>query len=282
MNKLIFTIFALIAVTSCKSGKDKESRIPVAKAGNIVLYYDEIPDQVKEGINPDDSIATVQNYVTKWAKRELMFQKAELNLSQELRNEIEQHLAETRLNLVVYEYQRMMMLQKMDTIISHEELQNYYTNNENSFMLTSNIVKALFIKIPVETPDISKIKMLLRSYNQKDIQDLESLCYQFAERFDDFREEWITLDRLSLELKEDISNQENFLKRNNYYETTDSNSVYLIKINDYRLIGSLSPFEYVEDDIKRVIWNTRRIEFIQDLENGILNEAIKRNDLKVY
>jgi hypothetical protein len=282
MNRIIFSIFILIAAGSCKTGKDQESRIPLAKAGNVILYYDEIPDQVKEGLIPSDSIATIQNYIKKWAKRELMFQKAESNLSQELRNEIEQHLEETRLNLVVYEYQRLMMLQKMDTIISQEELQNYYSTNENSFVLTSNIVKALLIKLPVETPEINKIKMLARSDNQKDFQELESLCYQFAEKFDDFNEEWVTLDRLSLELKEDISNQENFLKRNNYYETSDSNSVYLIKINDYRLIGDLSPFEYVEEDIKRIIWNNRRIEFIEALENGIYNEALERNDFKVY
>ncbi len=211
-----------------------------------------------------------------------MYQKAEENLSPDLRNEIEEQLQETRLNLVVYEYQRMMMLQNMDTVISQEELEKYYSENENSFVLTSNIVKALFIKLPVETPNISRIKLLARSNNQKDFQELESLCYQFAEKFDDFKEQWITLDRLSFEMKEDISDQENFLKRKTFYETSDSASVYLIAINDYRLRGSLSPFEYVREDIKRVIWNNRRIGFIQELENGIYNEALKENSFKIY
>jgi HEPN domain-containing protein len=210
-----------------------------------------------------------------------MFQKAEANLPPDLRNEIEEQLQSTRVNLVVYEYQRMMMLQKMDTVITQEELENYYKSNENSFMLTSNIVKALFIKLPVETPNISKIKSLARSNNQKDFQELESICYQFAEKFDDFNEEWITMDRLSLELNEDISNQENFLKKTTFYETGDSSSVYLIAINDYRLRGSLSPFEYVKEDIKRIIWNNRRIKFIQDLENGIYDEALKENSLTI-
>ncbi len=40
------------------------------------------------------------------------------------------------------------MLEKMDTILSETELENYYTANEKSFMLNSNIVKALFIKLP--------------------------------------------------------------------------------------------------------------------------------------
>ena len=88
-----------------------------------------------------------------------MFKKAEENLPPELMNEIEEQLEETRLNLVAYEYQRMMMLQKMDTLISQEELEKYYSENETSFMLTSNIVKALFIKLPVETPNIMEDKI---------------------------------------------------------------------------------------------------------------------------
>jgi len=174
------------------------------------------------------------------------------------------------------------MLQKMDTIITREELESYYRNNGNSFMLTSNIVKALFIKLPVETPGIYKIKTLSRSDKQKDFQELESLCFQFAEKFDDFNEEWITMDRLSLELNEEISNQENFLRRSDYYESSDSASVYLVTINDYRLRGMLAPFEYVAEDIKRIIWNNRRLKFIQDLETGIYNEALQVNDFKIY
>jgi hypothetical protein len=282
MNKFIPIILVLFAFYGCRNSGNQLKRIPVAKAGNQVLYYDDIPEQARLNGSPADSAALIQNYINKWARRELMFQKAEENLSPDLMNEIEKQLQETKLNLVVYEYQRMMMLQKMDTAITREELEKYYADNGNSFMLTSNIIKALFIKLPVETPNIWKIKSLARSDKQKDFQELESLCYQFAEKFDDFNEGWITMDRLSIELKEDISNQENFLKRTTFYETSDSVSVYLIAINDYRLRGTLAPFEYVREDIKRLIWNNRRIEFIQELENGIYNDAIKENSFKIY
>jgi hypothetical protein len=282
MNKIIITILILVALSGCKNNDNQVKRVPVAKAGSVILYYDEIPGQVKGGIAPNDSAATIRNYINKWAKRELMFQQAEANLPTELKNDIEKQLEETWVNLVVYEYQHTMMLQKMDTIIAQEELENYYASNSNSFMLTSNIVKALFIKLPVETPNLDKIRTLTRSNNQKGFQELESLCFQFAEKFDDFNDEWITLDRLSLELKEDISDQENFLKRTTFSETSDSSSVYMVTISDYRLRGTLSPFEYVREDIKRIIWNNRRIEFIQTLENGIYNEALKENRFKIY
>lgn len=282
MNRIFFAILILAAFAGCKNNNRELKRIQVAKAGYVTLYFDEIPEQIKNSLTSVDSATTIRNYINKWAKRELMYQKAEANIPPVLMNEIEKQLNETRLNLLVYEYQRMMMLQKMDTIISLQELQDYYTNNEGSFNLSSNIVKALFIRLPLETPDLNKIRTLARSDNQKDFQELESLCFQFAENFDDFNEEWITMDRLLFDLKDDINGQENFLKRNSYYETSNSSTVSLIKIYEYRLRGTLAPLEYVMEDIKRIIWNNRRLRFIQELENGIYNEALKDNRFKIY
>jgi hypothetical protein len=50
-----------------------------------------------------------------------------------------------------------------------------------------------------------KFRSLIRSDKQDDIQELESLCYQFAERYDDFNEGWITMDKLSIEMKEEVA-----------------------------------------------------------------------------
>jgi hypothetical protein len=282
MNKILIILVTIILIAGCKNRNNTTVRIPVAKVGKILLYYDEMPRLIQRGINEADSAALIQNYINKWAKRELLLQKAEENLSPELKDEIVKQIEETRANLVIYQYQRQMILEKMDTVLTETELENYYISNENSFILGSNIVKALFIKLPVETPDLDKIKLLARSTDQNDLQQLESYCYQFAEKFDDFNEEWVSMDRLSVELQEDIENEEIFLKRNSFFETSDSISIYLISIRDYRLRSSVAPFEYVKNDIKRIIWNTRRFEFIQSLENGIYNEALKENSFKIY
>ena len=282
MNKTVIILITFSLLTGCNNEKNTVKRTVVAEVGKDILYFDEIPKIILNGINKTDSTSVVQNYINKWEKRELLLQKAEENLSPALKGEIASQLEETRTNLVIYQYQRQMMLEKMDTVLTDNELEDYYAANEKSFVLSTNIVKALFIKLPVETPNIEKIKILARSNDQKDLQQLESYCYQFAEKFDDFNEEWISMERLSVELQHDIENEEIFLKRNTFYETSDSNSVYLISIRDYRLRSSTAPYEYVKNDIKRIIWNARRIEFIQSLENGIYNDALKQNSFKIY
>lgn len=282
MNKFFNILLIIFVFSGCKNYDKRENRIPVAKVGDVILYYDEIPKLIQTETPKNDSLGIIKNYINKWAKKELVFQKAKENLSPELNNEIEKQLEDTRTNLIIYQYQRQLMLEKMDTILSENELENYYAANEKSFILNSNIVKALFIKLPLETPGINKIKKLARSNDQKDLQQLESFCFQFAEKFDDFNEQWVTMDKLSIELNQDIENQENFLKRYTFFEYSDASSVYMVNIRDYRLRSSLAPYEYVKEDIKRVIWNNRRFEFIQSLENGIYNDALKEKNFKIY
>lgn len=281
MNRLISMIVLLTLLTSCGSKNNNPVRVPVASVGNKILYLDQIP-HLLPGTSQTDSIAIVQNYVNSWARKELLFLKAEENLSDQNKTEIENQVQDTRANLVIYQYQRQMMIEKMDTNITENEMEEYYASNERRFMLSSNIVKALFLKVPTEVPNFDRIRVLSRSSDQTDLQQLESICYQFAEKFDDFNEDWVTFDRLSIELPQDIINQDEFLRYNTWFETRDSSSVYMITFRDYRLRYSLAPYDYVKNDIKNIILNNRRFEFLQALENGIYNDAIRANLFKTF
>lgn len=283
MNKFIAILFSAIVIAGCGRKEKGISRIPIAEVGRKILYYDEIPQTIIYGLHDTDSVAMVHSYINKWAKHELLLMHAEANLSQDSRAEIVTHTENTRAGLLIYQYQKQMMLEKMDTIIRDTDLEEYYTNNNKSFSLLSNIVKALYIKLPITTPDIGRIRNLARSGSQADMQQLESLCYNVAEKFEDFGENWTPIDRLLVEMPgEIIGTEENFLKRNTFYEASDSLSVYMLAIRDYRLRSSLAPYEYVKDDIKRIIMNSRRFEFMQSLENRIYNEALKEKHFKIY
>jgi hypothetical protein len=281
MNRVFAVIFLTVLIAGC--GKhDKNKRVEVAAVGSSVLYLDQIPRLSAPGMPKTDSAATVQNYINKWIRRGLLLKKANENLAQGQMEEIDRQLEETRSNLVIYEYERQLMLEKMDTIVKDSEIESYYNSNPGSFTLNSNIVKALYIKLPLEVPNLDKIKRLARSNSQQDLQELETLCYQFAEKFDDFQEKWVPFDRISVELPSETGSEETLLKRSPYFETTDSANIYIVNFRDYRLRLSVAPIDYVKEDIRRILWNRRRIEFLQNLENGIYNDGLKQNNFKIF
>jgi len=279
---IALVIATVVLVFSCKEYNNQAKRIPLAKAGEKVLYYDQIPNGVQPGLSAADSAAVVQNYINRWAKREILKQKAIQNLTPEFKTEVERQVEEMRTNLLIHQYQQQMINQKMDTVVTAAEIENYYASKVTSFVLNINIVKALFIRIPSDMPNLSKVSQWYRSNDPQDIAQLEAFCYQFADKFDDFNEQWIPISILLAELPGTIDNQEEFLKRNSHFETEDSGYHYYVSIREYRLRGTVAPFDYVTNNIKSMILNSRRMEFLQGLENGVFSEAIRENIFTIY
>ena len=282
MNRFLIIVIILIITAGCSNTRRDPKRVAVARAGDAVLYQDQIPRLITGEASAIDSAGMIHDYINKWAREEFLYQKAVENLSPELKDEIDKQIEKTRADLVIYQYQRQMMLEKMDTTVTEAEMEEYYSSNQESFYLGSNIIKALFIKLPVETPDIYKIRQFARSNEQDDLQQLESICYQFADKFDDFNERWIPFDRLAVELPVEIPGEEYFLRRTTFYEANDSAYIYFINIREYKLRNSVAPFEFISGQVKTIILNNRRNDFLLKLEDGIFNEALRDNSLTVY
>ena len=80
----------------------------------------------------------------------------------------------------------------------------------------------------------------------------------------------------------ECEDQEAWLTSNDDVELKDSNFYYFISIRDYKLRRTVAPYEYITDQVKTIILNNRRNDFLQKLEDGIYNEAVRNNTLKVY
>lgn len=276
-------LFFLLAAVSCQNARDDEGRRTVARAGDRVLYLDQVPKGlVTAGMSQADSTSAVQNYIRQWARKELLALRAEENLTPEYKAEVNRQLNEMRNNLLIYQYQHQMIIQKMDTTVTDSELQDYYVSNLGTFTLTMNLVKALFIKVPDGMPELDKIRKLYRSQGASDIRELEDLCYQYNLRYDDYNDEWIPFNHLLLEVPLESDDQERWLARNGAVELKDDRYSYFIAIREYRLRNSIAPFEYIRGQVRTIILNNRRNDFLQKLEDGIYNEAVSNNTLKIF
>jgi len=282
MRTIIAASSILLFMYACTNYNSDANRLTVAQVEDKYLFADQIPVKTNNGLSREDSISISRNYIDRWIRNELILRKAEENLSEEYQTEINSKLEETKANLMIYHYEQQMMLQKMDTMVTEQQIMDYYDNHLQNFTLQSNILKVLFLKLPVEAPNIDRARAWYRSDKQSDIQSLESYAYQFAEKFDDFGENWINMNFLLRELPSNIDNESYFLRNNQYYETSDSEFQYFVNIRDFRLKGSVAPIEYVRNDIKTIILNNRKIDFLQELENGIYNEGIKDNSFRVF
>lgn len=277
LGALIFLLF-----TGCGQYENKNDELALARVHDKYLYPSDLTGIITPEYSPKDSTELVRNYIDKWIKREIMLQKAEENLSQEELLEITKQLQETRASLTTFKYQQQLIRQIIDTIVTLEEIQNYFEENEPDFMLDKNIVKALYIKLPAGTPNLNRVRVWYRSDDDQDLLELESYCYQYAINYDYFNEEWIYFDDIKKQLPSDIRNEDQFLRYNRQLEMEDSLFHYFVYVREFELKGNSAPIEFVENNIKSIIMNKRKIELINETENSIFMDAMNKNEFEIY
>ena len=76
--------------------------------------------------------------------------------------------------------------------------------------------------------------------------------------------------------------EKQFLTRNKQIELKDSIYYYLVTIRDYKLQNELAPVEYVEYNIKNLILNRRKIEFLKKIEDNVYKEGVRQNKFEIY
>jgi hypothetical protein len=69
---------------------------------------------------------------------------------------------------------------------------------------------------------------------------------------------------------------------NKLIETEDSTYKYLLYIKEYKIQDQLSPIEFVQDQIRNIIVNKRKVALSKELENKIYAEAVELNSFEIY
>lgn len=274
MRKFIFLFVPLIIILAGCQNKTEENKGKVlAKVYDKKLFLQDIVEILPENLSTEDSLSFVQNYIDKWIKKQLKLRLAEENLPEKEKNVSEQ-LEDYRSSLLIYKYEQFLVKQKMNLEVSENDIQIFYQEHSKEFPLTKEVVLPVYIKFPKNLPDLYKVRKWYKSDNSDDFEELENYCIENAEEFY-FDDDWIILTDLTSKIFIKSNNNEQFLKSNKYYETTDSAFHYFLNIKEYRLQGEESPLQFVRDNIKTIILNKRKLELIKRFENSMYDENIK-------
>ncbi len=280
---LITTI--LVAITpSCRfleKFDEEKKENAVARVHDKFLYESEVRKVIAPGSTREDSSLLAANFIQNWIKQQLILYQAETNLNEEKKN-VEQKLTEYRNSLITYIYETELIRQNLDTVVSNQEIEKYYSDNQPNFQLKDNIIKVLYLKVKRDAPKLKKVKEWYKSNNSRDRAQLEEYCYQFASDFHLDDETWLLFDELLKRVPIKTFDKATFLRNNRYVEMEDSTDIYLVNIKEMKIRESLSPLSFVKDDIRVLIINKRKLDLIKQMEKAIYDEALKNNDFEIY
>jgi hypothetical protein len=205
----------------CTRFNTSNNEKPLAQVGNYYLYPSDLKGLMKSKLSKEDSISMVTGLVEKWIRKQLIIQKAELNLTDE-EKDVNKELEEYRSSLVIYKYEQKLIKEKLDTVVSRKEIEDYYTQNQSNFTLNYDAVKAVYIKLPIKSPDIDRFRIWFKSNSDDSYRQLDSYCFQYASKYEYFNDQWVDFDHIQILMPSQMTFNDQILRNSKYFEGKDS------------------------------------------------------------
>jgi hypothetical protein len=271
----------LLLIPGCTLWEDRNNEKPVARVYEQYLYPSDLYDIIPLGTNPQDSIQRAEKYIDTWVKGQLMQHRAEQSLTEE-QMDFDRQIDEYHRSLLIYRYKQLLVHQKLDTIVSQSELQSYYQENTSNFLLTEDVIKGTFVKVPLSAPRIPELRSWSWNNREQDLDEMEKYCLSYAEKFSNFNDTWIFFSTIKEQLPFQIPDPSRYLRNRRNAENTDSNYRYFLHITDHLTVGEVAPLDMVTEDSNNIILNKRKFELLQDLENRVYSDGVTRNQFEIY
>jgi hypothetical protein len=271
----------VLIISACNKATFSDTDRVIARAYDEYLYLSDIAELVPSGSDAADSIIFVQNYVNNWVKNQILLYQAEKNLTTD-QKDFSKQLEDYRNSLIIFAYESELIRQKLDTIVSDEEIEDYYNRYSGNFKLNENIVRLVFAKIYKSSKFRDKIRELVKSDIESDRDSLEYYCIRYAEDYGLIDQDWITFEEMLKKVPVQVENAEVFLSGNTYVEFNRDSTWYYAHILDYGLRDEISPLSVEEKNIRSIILNKRKKQLISRMHQEMYNLAMTGHDFEIF
>ncbi|MEM9050995.1 MAG: hypothetical protein AAGC47_02985 [Bacteroidota bacterium] len=265
-------------LSGCISDQDTEDPV-VAKVYDYVLRSSQFDRMMPSNLSEDDSLHMAEQIINDWIKEKAVLSRAEDNLKEE-KKDFQEKLDDYRNSLVIYTYEKELVNQKLDTIISENEIETFFNDNVESFKLKSSILQIWFMSVSADAPNKKKLKTWFNKGTDEDLLELDDYCKRYAEKCFLSKEEWVYVDDLQKQIALDVEDWEYFLKNQTYYEVENEGQLNILRVFNYRFRGSDAPLELERQKVENLILNKRKAELVKKMREDAVRDAYAKDKVE--
>lgn len=225
------------------------------------------------GYNPENKLE-YDAFLKQWCEREAL--KKELETTDpELFNLVNLRSDAFAGELAKFYLEEELLKRNLDTIITKEQMQAYYDENKEDFVLSDYLVKGLYLKVP-KSADF-KSKKIDQAYllkNDKDLSQVNSYAKLYAENYYFNDSSWIYFSELSKDIPLTKYNVDNIVLNRSKTYFSDDEFTYFLNILDFTLKDEIPPMEFLSGQIKEIIVLSR-LQLLKEQYGSTLIEKIK-------
>ena len=260
MGKFSIFVVGLMTLAGCSQAVDHKGKTPLVEVGHEFLYKEDLQAAMPVGMRGQDSARFAEEYIHNWIKDVLLYKKAEGNIPDNVKVD-----------------------QKLGNEISDAEIEQYYNQNTGMFSANQPYVQGLFMKVPISAQHLNNVRAWYKKNTQDAIDKLEKFSIGNAVSYDYFYDRWIPVSEIAAKIPlKAIDTDANYLNRNRNVEVRDTAYCYFLHVENFLPAGQQLPLEYAKSEIKEILINLKRVEFINRMKDDLYKEASDDKDIIYY
>lgn len=253
----------------------------VAKVGKHKLYKSELKKYIPAGVSSSDSVNLALQYINSWASGQIFSDMAQSQLSK-ADQDVSAELESYKRSLLRYRYEQQFVNERLDTLVTEDQMMDFYTAHQNLFKLERPILKIRFIDILKTSEQKDFLIKKMSSNKPADVVAVDSLARVYAIRYYDNSQDWMDASDLAKDFNTDYLTMLSHLKNN--YITIENSEMADVKTAYVREIkkSGIAPFEYCQERIREYILSERKRELLVSLERSLLDGASDKGTFVIY
>lgn len=275
-NLVKISAVLILLFSGCSLIGDDRNELALARVGDEYLYMSDITSKIPKGIPAHDSLSMAKAIINQWIEKNILIKQAEQYVPEE-ELDIEEKIEQYRNSLLTYYYETQLIKQTVDTNVSTDNISAYYGKNKTNFLLEKELIKVNYIVVPRDYERISEAKKIF--FGNQNTAEIEAYCKENNLVYY-LEPEWQYYEDLSLEVPFRLTS----VKSIDFSEATRQNEeyFYFIRILGTRGINETKPVGFVEKQVRSIIRNQRKTDFLKKMRQDIVNKGFQDNTIEIY
>lgn len=281
--KYLLILLTLCTITSCSLFKKKkqQDKDVLAQVNNEYLYASDI-ESLTKGLKGKDSLDVLKNYAESWVRKKLLLQKAIENIPADdfsITSKVEDY----REALILYEYEKALISQRLDTVVRPQELNEWYEKLKTDFPLQEDVYQLFFIKLKKEAPEMDQArKWILKPKDEEDLRKLDGYAKEFAISY--VREEgmWYEKAKVLQNFPLGEGDLNALANSKNFREFKTDEGTWFIKVGGVMKKDEPAPLEFIRDKIEKAIIEKRRLQLVEKTYDKIYSDGAQAKTFEVF
>ena len=261
--------------------KDETRTEPVllAQVFAYKLYFDDIRDLIQGYTTAEDSIQQVRSLTDHWVRDRLLLVEAEKNFPKEAN--MNKLLEDYRQSLLRHFFEQRIIEERLDTVITENDLQRYYEANKEQHRLESGILRGYYFKIKKPLGRNDKILTWWKTFPEYHYDEVIAFAAKHAKTNWSDSTKWHEMHMLTQLFPEGTLSAA-AIRSNRGVVKEDRDFIHLLYPLEVYHERDIAPLSRVRPQASRYIIHQRELELLERIKKEIYDRDIQNEQVKIY